>query len=68
METSKKAEWHVTEKEWQEEAVLDHLNCCLCGSALKLKHKVDHIHQIATEDAHCASCGVKHRTAQHRLQ
>ncbi len=68
METKKDTEWHITKKEWQEEAVLDHLNCCLCGTALKLQHRVDHIHQIASEEANCSSCGVKHRATQHKLQ
>lgn len=68
METSKKPEWQVTTKEWQEEAVLDHLNCCLCGTELQFKHKVDHIHKVVTEDAQCASCGVKHRSSQFSLQ
>jgi len=71
MDTSDKAkvaEWHVTKKEWQEEAVHDHLTCCLCGSDLKFQHKVDHIANMAHEEAHCESCGVKHRSTDHRLQ
>lgn len=71
MDTSDKTkavEWHVTKKEWQEEAVHDHLTCCLCGSDLKFQHKVDHIQGLAIEDASCSSCGVKQRTSQHTLQ
>ena len=69
MDTSKKTiEWNVTKTEWQEEAVHDHLTCCLCGSDLQFQHKVDHITQLATEDANCKSCGVKHRSTQHHLQ
>lgn len=70
MDTSEKTktEWHVTKKEWQEEAVHDHLTCCLCGTSLKFEHKVDHITQVATEEASCTSCGVKHRSTHHRLQ
>lgn len=68
MEASKKDNPQVTRREWQEEAVLDHLNCCLCGTELKFHHKVDHIHRLVTEDARCTSCGVKHRSCMHPLQ
>jgi hypothetical protein len=69
METSKKTiEWHVSKQEWQEEAVHDHLTCCLCGTELKFEHKVDHVNRIATEDASCTACGIKQRSASHPLQ
>lgn len=68
METSKKDGAQIEAKEWQEEAVLDHLNCCLCGTELQFQHKVDHIHLIVTEDARCTNCGVKHRTHHYGLQ
>jgi hypothetical protein len=68
METAKKQTYEVSKKEWQEEAVLDHLNCCLCGRELRFQHRVDHIHRLATEDAKCVACGIQHRSTQHPLQ
>jgi transcription elongation factor Elf1 len=68
METSKKIEWTVSKKQWQEEAISDHLTCCLCGTELSFEHRVDHVQQVVKEEAHCKSCGVKHRTTENRLQ
>jgi transcription elongation factor Elf1 len=70
METpSKKIEWQtVTRKDWSEEAINDHLNCCLCGTELSFSHAIDHAQQAAVEEAKCGFCGVKHRATEHRLQ
>ncbi len=68
MEASKKDNVRVSHKEWLEQAILDHLCCCLCGTQLKFQHKVDHIRRLVTEDAHCERCGVKHRSIMHPMQ
>lgn len=68
MDTSNKTWPEITRKDWQQEAVEDHLNCCLCGGALKFDHHVDHINQVASEDALCPSCGIKLKSTEHKLQ
>lgn len=69
METSKKFEYPtITAKDWREEAISDHLNCCLCGSELHFTHNVDHKTQVAVEAGCCEFCGVKHHARDHRLQ
>lgn len=62
-----KIHWPTAEQ-WREEFIDDHLNCCLCGTALKFDHKVDHIAHVVTENAACPSCGVKERQTTHCLQ
>lgn len=55
-------------KAWLDESIDDHLNCVLCGGALKFVHKTDFVTQIVNEDAHCPSCHVRNRQSSHTLQ
>ncbi|MGE0527703.1 MAG: hypothetical protein AB7G93_21985 [Bdellovibrionales bacterium] len=58
----------VEKKAWLEETLDDHLNCVLCGSALRFVHKTDFVIQEVIEEAHCPACGVRNRQSSHRLQ
>jgi hypothetical protein len=53
---------------WQEEALYDHLHCCLCGSELKFKHVTNHMQNFVTEEAVCPHCKIKTRESAHSLQ
>ncbi len=58
----------VGSKEWLEESLGEHLNCVLCGDALRFKHKTDFVEQTVQEDAQCPSCNVRTRQNIYRLQ
>ena len=57
-----------SEMKWNEEALYDHLHCCLCGSELKFKHATNHMHNVVTEEAVCPHCKIKTRESSHHLQ
>lgn len=58
----------VSQREWLETAMEDHLQCVLCGSALTFAHKTDFILGTVAEDAHCPGCRVRNRQSLHTLQ
>lgn len=53
---------------WTDESVQDHLNCVLCGTPLRFKHKTDFVAQTVIEEAHCPCCLIRTRQNEHRLQ
>ncbi len=53
---------------WQEEALYDHLHCCLCGSELRFHHKRNLVQNFITEEASCPSCKIKTRESAHTVQ
>ncbi len=57
-----------SQMKWNEEAVYDHLHCCLCGSELKFAHKTNYTNNFVTEEAACPSCKIKTRESSHSLQ
>lgn len=57
-----------SQMKWNEEAVYDHLHCCLCGSELKFSHKTNHIQNFVSEEASCPSCKIKTRESVHTVQ
>jgi len=53
----------------EHQLILEDLNhCCLCGSKLVFKHKIDYLSLNVREDADCPSCGIRLKTRNHRLQ
>jgi len=57
-----------SEMNWNEEALYDHLHCCLCGSELKFVHKTNRLQNFVTEEAACPSCKIKTRESSHNIQ
>lgn len=53
---------------WNEEALYDHLHCCLCGSQLQFQHKRNLVQNTVNEEASCPSCRIKTRETSHTLQ
>lgn len=55
-------------KAWLEESIDDHLNCVLCGGALKFSHQTDFLALKVVEEAHCPTCHVRNRQTAYGLQ
>ncbi|GEM_PF-1502915 len=59
---------NFSEMNWNEEALYDHLHCCLCGSELQFHHKANRVQNFITEEASCPSCKIKTRESAHTIQ
>ncbi len=46
----------------------DQNHCCLCGSQLTFKHKIDYLSLKVTENADCPSCKICLKSRDHGLQ
>ena len=42
--------------------------CCLCGTKLAFKHKVDFLTLKVQEEADCPSCRIRMKNKEHVLQ
>jgi plasmid rolling circle replication initiator protein Rep len=58
----------LSEHNWIEESVHEHMHCILCGSTLQFKQKTDFAALTVSEDASCPSCNIRNRQTQHTLQ
>lgn len=67
MEGQNQKEYNSKKNEHQI-AIDDQNHCCLCGSKLVFKHKIDYMTLDVREDADCQSCGIRLKTRSHRLQ
>ncbi len=59
---------YVSKKKEHQIIIDDQNHCCLCGSKLVFKHKIDYLSFDVREDADCPSCGIRLKTRNHRLQ
>jgi nitrate/TMAO reductase-like tetraheme cytochrome c subunit len=65
METTKE---FFSEKNEYEAIIEDHNFCCLCGTRLDFRHKVDYETLTVNEEAQCPSCRVPHKPREYVLQ
>jgi hypothetical protein len=52
----------------REQFVEDYTYCALCGDELIYTHSTHFVNLQVEEEAHCSSCNIRTKTAQHRLQ
>lgn len=50
------------------EAVDHYTHCVLCGANLHFSHQTDFSRNLTQETAKCPECGIRVRSAMHRLQ
>ncbi|MBC7385369.1 MAG: hypothetical protein H7301_04285 [Cryobacterium sp.] len=50
------------------EAVARYTHCVLCGANLHFSHQTDFSRNLTQETAKCPECGIRVRSALHRLQ
>lgn len=58
----------VSRKKEHQVFIADQNQCCLCGSKLVFKHKIDYLSLQVREDADCPTCCVRLKTKSHGLQ
>ena len=44
-----------------------HSSCAMCDTKLEIRHEINKIDSKIKEEAHCSSCGIRVRSAQHVL-
>ena len=52
----------------REQYLLDYNHCPLCGSELVFTHVANFIEGSVQEEAHCMSCNIRTKSAEHDLQ
>lgn len=58
----------VSKLDWNQEAIYDHLHCCLCGTELNFSHKANYMQMTVSEEASCPHCKIKTRESFHSVQ
>jgi transcription elongation factor Elf1 len=52
----------------QEQYLQDYNHCPLCGTELLFTHVTNFIEGMVKEDAHCMTCNIRTKSAEHELQ
>ena len=59
---------YFSKKKEHQPIIDDQNSCCLCGTKLIFKHKIDYLTLDVREEADCPTCGIRMKTKNHRLQ
>jgi DNA-directed RNA polymerase subunit RPC12/RpoP len=52
----------------RDQFIEDYSYCALCGDELIYTHNTHFVNLQVEEEAHCPSCNIRTKTAQHKLQ
>lgn len=51
----------------QRRYVTEHSTCAMCDTRLEIRHEINRNDLKIKEEAHCPSCGIRVRSAQHLM-